>query len=749
VKALILSATALLVVAGSSVPAYAAGPPQIDATWVAGVSATSAVLHAEVNPRGQPTTYRFEYLTEAAWLANGEGFAGAARAPASGEAGLGEEEGDVPAQQPIAHLTPATPYRYRIVATNAFSSLGGTAGPARAFATEPLGSAAEECPNTQLRYENGSFELPDCRAYELVSPTDKNGGAVAEPGQIFGGSVLQAAAGGGAATFSSTASFGEAPRGAPPASQYVSRRGPDGWSTENITEPTVSGAYGEDPDGVPYQLFSGDLARGLLLNGRRCAEGEECPRSYSLRESESGTLAALPEEPGLHFAGASPDLRHVVLTATGGLYEWSAGEPLELLSAVAGARLAAQGAGAVSTDGSRAYFTAGGNLYLREGTETKQVDEEVGGGGEFQAASADGSVAYFTKGERLYRYEAQFEDLSTIDLTPGGEVLGVLGASADGSRVYYATASGLFLWQAPATTIEIAPGAEAAQASDWPPTTGTARVGAGGGELAFLSKASLTGYDNTDQSTGEPDTEVYLYEAGAGGRLRCASCNPTGERPLGPSSIPGAIANGTGEAATDLYKPRVLSADGARLFFDSADRLAPTDASAAQDVYEWEAAGAGPAQARCTASSPTYGPLSGGCLALISSGRSTEASTFIDASESGSDAFFLTADSLLATDPGSADLYDAREGGGFPVPETPTPCEGDACQAIPSPPEDPSPGTLVVSFGNLPARFAKQTCPKGRRGVRRHGESRCVARHHRRQHGHRRHRNRHHRRAGR
>lgn len=36
------------------------------------------------------------------------------------------------------------------------------------------------------------------------------------------------------------------------------------------------------------------------------------------------------------------------------------------------------------------------------------------------------------------------------------------------------------------------------------------------------------------------------------------------------------------------------------------------------------------------------------------------------------------------------------------------PCEEDACQPLPPPPEDPTPGTLVPSEGNPPVYFPKQ-----------------------------------------
>ena len=60
----------------------------------------------------------------------------------------------------------------------------------------------------------------------------------------------------------------------------------------------------------------------------------------------------------------------------------------------------------------------------------------------------------------------------------------------------------------------------------------TARVSPDGRYLAFMSEAAITGYDNTDQNSGQLDEEVFLYDSETA-RLRCVSCNPTGGRPIG------------------------------------------------------------------------------------------------------------------------------------------------------------------------------------------------------------------------
>src|SRR6185312_76147 len=115
-------------------------------------------------------------------------------------------------------------------------------------------------------------------------------------------------------------------------------------------------------------------------------------------------------------------------------------------------------------------------------------------------------------------------------------------------------------------------------------------------------------------------------------------------------------------------------------------------------------------------------PSSGGCLSLISSGEDDSDSELADASPDGSDVFIRTAANLLPQDHGQVDIYDAREGGGFPIHVDKTPCGGEACQgAAPAPPVEQTPATRAPSTGNVSPSKPKP-CPKGK--VRRKGK--CV-----------------------
>lgn len=714
-------------------PAHAAEAPQVTAAWASEVTETSVKLSGEIDlDPGQATDYYFKYLPDARYQENvaagREPFAGASRKP-SFPVEIAAGEAAVSVTGRITGLVPSTGYRYQLYAYN---GTGSSASGALFFATQGQG---------------GLLVLPDGRGWEMVSPVQKGGGQVDAPGEDAGGGVLQAAADGNSVTYSSSVSF-EGGEGAPPASQYVSRRAPESWATQNITTPTVSGGYDTEAGGVPYQIFSGDLMRALLSNGRRCREGGEgCAvanpplsgtgaptgyRNYYARENAANSFQALlgytafaqtplsPAHLEVSLAGATPDLAHVVLsscaalTAQAGevavgegcdeaernLYEWAGGalQAVNVLPGHAettpGASLAAP-SGAISADGRRVYFSEaeGGAIYLYEaGAPTRLLPETSGNSATFQAASADGSIAFFLAAGVLYRYVPASGTSEPI----AGGVVGVLGINETGSVVYFQDAGGLRRWAGGITTM-VAAGAEVATPSDYPPATGTARVSADGSRLAFLSKDSeaLSGYDDRALGSGARVDEVYLFD----GALRCLSCNPAGERPLGASSVPGAVANGT---AVDAYRPRVLSASGNRVFFDTVDSLVPQDSNGASDVYEWEGFGEG----TCA--------VGAGCLALVSSGKSAGGAFFADASAVGSDVFFRTDASLVPSDPGSYDLYDARVGGGFPIASPPIDCQGDACQSLPSEPVDPAINTINSGAGNPAVHFYDTTRHKPR-----------------------------------
>jgi hypothetical protein len=386
--------------------------------------------------------------------------------------------------------------------------------------------------------------------------------------------------------------------------------------------------------------------------------------------------------------------------------------------------------------------------------ETVQLDEvQAGcgscesGGGRFQVGSADGSRVLFTdtrpltddsgsSNEKPDLYECKIVIVGgslgceLSDLTPKrgeeaadvqgigskGNLGAILGASTDASTVYFvangiqsdapnsrgqspvAGQPNLYVHREGGTEFIATLSGE--DVHDWfeelrdQPT----RVSPNGNFLELMSQASLTGYDNRDRATGKPTAEVYLYDAETG-RLSCASCEPSGARPVGveyhklepgsgglvgggrgtwidtglvAANVPGWTANASAPLES-RYQPRYLTDQG-RLFFNTADALVPQDSNATQDVYEYEPPGVGD----CSEASPTYSARSGGCVSLISSGSSAQESAFMDASQSGDDVFFLTSARLSPIDvDASRDIYDAH------VCEASSPCISYASSEVP------------------------------------------------------------------
>lgn len=638
--------------------------------------------------------------------------------------------------------------------------------------------------------------LPDGRVYELVSPADKSGGiggvfpngAVVHETEQFG-RPLQSSPDGTAVTY-----FGEdfyQPRFGNN-DQYLSRRGSTGWSTLNLSPP---GANGSRFRGFAPQLTTGvvDSEDSLTATAPAgyndlYATGETSFTALSTVTPPNRTPAtfgyAIPgERTGREprFAGGNSGTEttqafsHLLLAANdaltgatafappavdGGkdlnnLYEWIGGS-LRLVNVLPDGTTEPQasfgtdyGDGynneyysnlshVISADGSKIFWTdenAGSandhNLYVREDGLTTRL---ISAGGAFQTASADGSKVFFTKESHLYERNLAIE--STVDLSTSGGVEGIVGASEDGTTIFFVSTSvlaagaqegqpNLYLSRerAPGERVlhlvaTLAPqdnhvagfyGVGATPFGVWYRTFAgrVAEVSPNGRYLAFVSESSLTGYDNTDAVKERRDDEVFVYDATAGS-LACVSCNTDGSRPTTSTPLPAPVDG--------LYQERYLN-DSGQVFFSTPDSVVPQDTNGLSDVYEYER----------------------GHVYLLSPGNASYEAVFADASETGNDVFFTTRQPLVPTDGDQiVDLYDARVAG---QPETgaPPPCSSEICrEAAAAPPSFQPPLSAGFSGpGNQsPPASTSPTHPKPARPTRKqllsHALRLCRARHVRR-----------------
>jgi hypothetical protein len=208
-----------------------------------------------------------------------------------------------------------------------------------------------------------------------------------------------------------------------------------------------------------------------------------------------------------------------------------------------------------------------------------------------------------------------------------------------------------------------------------------ARMSSDGSVVVFMTPLLLPGHFNS----GTELEQIYRYDVPEN-TLSCVSCAPAGVTPTSDAemSVLEANENGAGlDIEAGLVDERGISSDGSRIFFDTADPLVPQDTNTGskifnkhnrreepqgRDVYEWE----------------------NGTVYLLSGGKSSRSSFFLDSSESGGDVFFATTDGLVPGDTdGAYDVYDARVPHlGDNPPSAAVPCEGSVCQG---PPRVPAP----------------------------------------------------------
>jgi hypothetical protein len=208
--------------------------------------------------------------------------------------------------------------------------------------------------------------------------------------------------------------------------------------------------------------------------------------------------------------------------------------------------------------------------------------------------------------------------------------------------------------------------------------------------LVFQSVADLTAGDaSSEQQVFEYDSRteslvrVSVGQVGYAGGMASANAHSSSipTQQYGERLLPT-------EAATNL----AVSGDGSKVVFNSAGALAPgAEVAAAAGVYsayEYRSVGA----------------IANGNVYLIADGTNALSAFAFGLGASGQDVFFATADPLLAQDGDNQyDVYDARSGGGFPVPAVAAGCVGEACQgAVSGPVSFGSPGSVSsAGAGNL------------------------------------------------
>jgi hypothetical protein len=735
--------------------------PGVGGESFSGAGSSSVTLHAVVVPGGVPTSFYFEYGPGA-----GYGFV----TPVE-EAGAGV--GGVSVEAKVEGLLPDTAYSFRVVASSAD---GVVRGAGSVFSTLPV----------------GVLGLPDGRGYELVSSLEngdatvvpERGGRAADDGSRVAYAGQSPLIGGnGSSEFHGNGISGVEHGD----NQYLATREGSGWNATDIQPEGVESAIYH---GFPSGLTVGFLTSEVPLVGGAPAAGSG-PGLYD-RDNGSGAYGFLGLDAS--YVGATADGSHVLFEEGRELYELVGGVsyPVNVLPGGGLAQNASFGgppytepdlSNVISSDGSRVFWSEEEplekrpvRLFVSEGVggpgeRTVQVDAAepgcascASGGGLFWTASGDGSKVFFTDEHQLTAqsnavsgqpdlYEYDLDTNTLTDLTPAttnpGEhanVVGVLGASSDGSYVYFAAAGSLAgsgaspqtcspavegqhepVSEAIKCDVYVLHGGEAPRlvaavtnfdgeggiltvthGGDWVRVVGdrSSFVSGDGSVLVFKSIEDLTGFD------GMEDQEIYSYEYGAG--LTCVSCNSSGAPTVhgGPYAVDAELP-GSGSVSFAL---RDLSVGGGRVFFTTVEGLVSGDGNGRQDVYEWERPGVG----SCVVGGSSYSGVNGGCLFVLSGGTSTDESFFLDASESGDDAFVETRAQLVPRDHTELyEVYDARVGAtgesALPV------CSGAGCQGVPgAPPVFATPSSVTFNgIGNFPppvpvkskARVVK--CKKG------------------------------------
>jgi hypothetical protein len=495
-----------------------AAPPSIGGVGAREITDTTAVLGARVDPNHSQTTYHFEYGTDT----------GYGNTTPVDSAGSGARS--VAVSKAITGLQPSTEYHFRLVASN---PAGDTEGADHAFTTD------------------ANPPQPSGRAYEMVSPLDKNGGDIvrdlpdASPPLSY---QTGAAASGDAVAYISRANFGDLDTGAAlfNTPNYLARRGDDGWITEGITPPAEDDFPGGSVQAPRVTGLSLDTSRSFGVSGALLTpEAERLGGSDGLYMRSTGqtadqryTLISAPPvtlDPDtnasnvalrFNWEASTPDARHVVFSSSRRLLPGAPGDVSGTSNAVyewvdGTLRLASVLPPGLSLSGNPTVVAGGGGPSLRNGD--LHGDHVI---------SDDGRRLFFTA------------DTSTAG---GSDVLFV---REDGAQTRIVSAS-----ERPGDPPQAPRSSEfwAAKSAD--------------GSVAFFTSSALLTADAVIAPAGGPMLYRWDANAPAGQRLSAISPDPLG--------------------APRVFGPAAVSDDATSVYFVAFGELAPGATRGMPNLYLW------------------------------------------------------------------------------------------------------------------------------------------------------------------
>ncbi len=542
-------------------------PPSIDGASAKNLTGTSAELTAQIDPGGLSASYRFEYGTDT-------GYGTSVPIP-DGQVGNGF--GDVTVARGIEGLSPGVTYHWRVVATG----VGGTnTGVDHTFVFDETGEG-----------------LPDGRAYEMVTPSQKNAALV---GMVFKGFKPIVAEDGSRVLMDSIQCFGNVESctgsrqtvGEP----YLFSRTPTGWVATALAPPATrfaaSSSWSASVE-TDMALFSMPTPPALEDDfyvrtpaGEFVDLGPATPPALGpvgLAPFDAGAMAAtsdfshfvfqahtpwVSEEAGKHYQlyellNSGRPMTPIPVAVNGGPGSTSL---ISLCGTSFNGNTSGNVPGTMSTDGEKIYFTAaaceaasnGGvdvpanTLYLRIGQarpikvsepsptacKTVACQSSPPQDALFAGASNDGTKAFFLSNQRLTDSAGEEGNLYEYDLAKAEKGEDPL--------------------------IDVSVGAAAGEA---PAVQGVVALSTDGSHVYFVARGKLTSAPNGQGATaasGAYNLYVFARQAGqAEGRIAFIAQLPETDAELWNTNEDSGTAN--------------VTPDGRYLVFESHRDLTPDD----------------------------------------------------------------------------------------------------------------------------------------------------------------------------